>query len=81
MKAIVVTPRKKQSLRVINIAKPHIEEIPDSRGVLVKVLRVGLDGTDKDIIDAEYGNAPKGNNYLIIGHESFGIVENTKYLY
>jgi len=75
LKAIVVTPRKKRSLRLIDVLKPDIDEIPDGRGVLVKVLQVGLDGTDKDIINAEYGNAPKGNNYLIIGHESFGVVE------
>jgi threonine dehydrogenase-like Zn-dependent dehydrogenase len=43
--------------------------------VLVKVLRVGVDGTDKEINAAEYGAAPPGDDYLIIGHESFGVVE------
>ena len=47
----------------------------DGRGVLVRVLRVGVDGTDKEINAAEYGNAPPGDDYLIIGHESFGVVE------
>jgi threonine dehydrogenase-like Zn-dependent dehydrogenase len=42
---------------------------------LVKVLRVGVDGTDKEINAAEYGAAPEGYDYLITGHESFGIVE------
>ena len=45
------------------------------RGVLVKVLRVGVDGTDREINAAEYGAAPEGYDFLVIGHESFGRVE------
>jgi threonine dehydrogenase-like Zn-dependent dehydrogenase len=43
--------------------------------VLVRVLRVGVDGTDKEINAAEYGAAPPGDDFLIIGHENFGVVE------
>ena len=43
--------------------------------MLVKVLRVGIDGTDKEINNAEYGAAPEGNDFLVIGHEGFGVVE------
>ena len=75
MKAIVVTPRRKGSIRVASVPKPKIENIPNDRGVLVKVLQVGLDGTDKEIIDAEYGDAPENDEYLFLGHESLGIVE------
>jgi len=39
-------------------------------------MRVGVDGTDKEINAAEYGAAPAGDDYLIIGHESFGRVES-----
>jgi threonine dehydrogenase-like Zn-dependent dehydrogenase len=42
--------------------------------VLVKVLKVGVDGTDKEINAAEYGAAPPGYDFLITGHESFGRV-------
>ena len=49
--------------------------MPNGRGVLVRVLRVGVDGTDKEINAAEYGQAPPGDDYLIIGHEGFGRVE------
>jgi D-arabinose 1-dehydrogenase-like Zn-dependent alcohol dehydrogenase len=42
--------------------------------VLVKVLRLGVDGTDKEINAAEYGAAPSGDDYLVTGHESFGQV-------
>ena len=54
---------------------PKVTDIPDGRGVLVKVLKVGVDATDKEINEAKYGNAPEGCNYLIIGHEVFGLVQ------
>ena len=41
----------------------------------MKVLRVGVDGTDKEINAAEYGAAPPGYDFLVIGHEGFGRVE------
>jgi threonine dehydrogenase-like Zn-dependent dehydrogenase len=53
---------------------PKITDIPNGQGVLVKVLRVGVDGTDKEINAAEYGNAPEGEQFLITGHENFGRV-------
>ncbi len=55
--------------------KPSIDEIKNGRGVLVKVLRVGVDDTDKEINAAEYGTAPEGHDFLVIGHESLGQVE------
>jgi threonine dehydrogenase-like Zn-dependent dehydrogenase len=55
--------------------KPSIDEIAGGRGVLVRVLRVGVDGTDKEINNAEYGAAPEGDDFLVIGHEGFGVVE------
>jgi hypothetical protein len=38
--------------------KPDSIHIPDGRGVLVEVLRVRVDGTDKEISAARYGAAP-----------------------
>lgn len=75
MKAIAVFPGKPNSVHVANLPKPSVDQIPNGRGVLVKVLRVGVDGTDKEINAAEYGAAPDGDNFLVIGHESFGQVE------
>lgn len=43
--------------------------------MLVKVLQVGVDGTDKEINAAEYGGAPPGYDFLVLGHEGFGQVE------
>ncbi|MEK7727377.1 MAG: glucose 1-dehydrogenase [candidate division KSB1 bacterium] len=75
MKAIAVIPGKPNSMHLREVPKPMVSEIPNGRGVLVKVLRVGVDGTDKEINAAEYGAAPADYDYLITGHESFGIVE------
>ena len=75
MKAIAVIAGKADSVHLREVPKPKPEEIPNGRGVLVKVVRVGVDGTDKEINDALYGAAPPGENFLILGHESFGRVE------
>jgi threonine dehydrogenase-like Zn-dependent dehydrogenase len=55
--------------------KPCVDEVANGRRVLVKVLRVDVDGTDKEINAAEYGNAPQGYDFFVIGHENFGQVE------
>ena len=75
MKAIAVLPGKPNSMHLGQLPKPSVDDIPGGRGVLVKVLRVGVDGTDKEINAAEYGMAPPGYDFLVTGHESFGRVE------
>jgi threonine dehydrogenase-like Zn-dependent dehydrogenase len=75
MKAISVFPGKANSVHLAELPKPSLEEVPGGRGVLVKVLRVGVDGTDKEINAAEYGAPPPGYDFLVLGHESFGQVE------
>src|SRR3954471_4223359 len=74
MKAIAVHPGQRDSIHLREIPEPHVTDIPEGRGVKVKVLRVGVDGTDKEINAAEYGAAPPGDEYLVTGHESFGQV-------
>src|SRR5919108_1121623 len=75
MKAIAVFPGKPNSAHLAELAKPSLSDVPDGRGVIVKVLRVGVDGTDREINAAEYGAAPAGYDFLVIGHEGFGQVE------
>jgi threonine dehydrogenase-like Zn-dependent dehydrogenase len=75
MKAIAVYPGKPNSVHLCDVPDPNVKDIAGGRGVLVKVLRVGVDGTDKEINAAEYGAAPPGDDYLIMGHESFGRVQ------
>jgi glucose 1-dehydrogenase len=62
-------------VHLAELAKPSLSDIPNGRGVLVRVLRVGVDGTDKEINAAEYGAAPDGYDFLVVGHEGFGQVE------
>jgi len=74
MKAIAVYPGKPHSMHLEDVPMPKVTDISSGQGVLVKVLRVGVDGTDKEINAAEYGNAPQGVQFLITGHENFGRV-------
>jgi threonine dehydrogenase-like Zn-dependent dehydrogenase len=75
MKAIAVIPGRKNSVHLAELPKPSLSEVPGGRGVLVRVLRVGVDGTDREIDDAEYGAPPVGSPFLVLGHEGFGRVE------
>ena len=75
MKAIAVYPGKPNSIHLAELPTPRVEDIPDGRGVLVKLLKCGVDGTDKEINAAEYGRAPAGYDFLVTGHENFGRVE------
>lgn len=82
MKAVAVLPGKPHSVHLREIPAPkvtdqphtHVCRIPEGRGVLVKVLQIGVDATDREINEALYGNAPPGSDHLVIGHESFGHV-------
>ena len=74
MKAIAVYPGRPQSAHLAEVREPQVSDVPDGRGILVQVLRVGVDGTDKEINAAEYGRAPEGEDFLVIGHESLGRV-------
>ena len=71
MKAVVVTPMQPGSGRLAEVPDPQ----PRDGEVLVQVQQVGLDGTDAEILAGQYGEAPPGDDYLIIGHESLGRVE------
>jgi threonine dehydrogenase-like Zn-dependent dehydrogenase len=74
MKAIAVHPGQPNSMHLRDVPEPKPSDIEGGHGVLVKVLRVGVDGTDKEINAAEYGDAPDGDDFLITGHESLGRV-------
>ncbi|MEF8814195.1 MAG: glucose 1-dehydrogenase [Halovenus sp.] len=59
---------------------PQLLELPDpSPGpdeALVRTLRVGVDGTDHEVIAGTHGGFPEGQDYLILGHEAVGVVED-----
>ena len=72
MRAFTVQPGQPHSLQLDEVAAP-----PQSDGaVLVRALALGICGTDREIIDGDYGWAPPGSARLIIGHESLGRVED-----
>jgi threonine dehydrogenase-like Zn-dependent dehydrogenase len=75
MKAIAVFPGQRDSVHLADLPMPSLDEVPNGRGVLVRLLRCGVDGTDKEITAAEYGAAPEGYDFLVLGHENFGRVE------
>ncbi len=77
MKAIAVKPGIADSVHLADMPKPSVGDVQNARGVLVKVLSVGVGGTDKEINNAEYGTRPLVDDFLIIDHEGFGIVEET----
>jgi threonine dehydrogenase-like Zn-dependent dehydrogenase len=74
MKAIAVFPGTPNSMHLEDVPPPSVDDIADGQGVLVRVLRVGVDGTDKEINEAKYGRAPEGSAFLITGHENLGVV-------
>jgi threonine dehydrogenase-like Zn-dependent dehydrogenase len=74
MKAIGIAPRKAHAARLLTVPRPRLDDIGGGRGVLVKVLQVGVDGSDKDLYLGGCEAAPAGEDWLIPGHESLGRV-------
>jgi 2-desacetyl-2-hydroxyethyl bacteriochlorophyllide A dehydrogenase len=70
MRAVTLEPRKAGSLK--------LEEIPEpgrSQGaILVRTRAIGVCGTDRELVDGHYGEAPPGRRRLVLGHESLGRV-------
>jgi len=73
MKAIAVFPQQ-QELRLIDHPAPALASPTD---VKLRILEVGVCGTDKEICAFEYGTPPPGSDHLVIGHESLGEVVET----
>ena len=71
MRAIAVTPLVPESTRFVEVERPQ----SGPGQVLVRTLAVGVCGTDLGIHRGTGGRAPAGSDYLIIGHESIGRVE------
>lgn len=70
MKAIAVYPAGRR-VELIDHPEPSVESPSE---VKLRMLEVGICGTDKEIVAFEYGTPPAGFDYLIIGHESAGEV-------
>lgn len=72
MKAVAVDPAAK-TVGLVERAQPRLSGPGD---VLVRMLDVGVCGTDKEICRFEFGSPPDGANYMVLGHESLGEVRD-----
>ena len=70
MKAIAVLPGKRE----VQLRDHQMPKITSPTHVKLRMLEVGVCGTDREICAFEYGSPPDGNDYLVIGHESLGEV-------
>jgi threonine dehydrogenase-like Zn-dependent dehydrogenase len=66
MKAVAVFPGSHQ-VKIIEQEDPRLSK-PDQ--VMMRMLDVGICGTDKEICTFEYGTPPAEDDHLVIGHES-----------
>jgi len=71
MKAAVVS-RSDRTPRVVERPRPE----PGPGEALVRTLRVGVDGTDHEVIRGDHGGFPEGSDELVLGHEAVGVVED-----
>ncbi len=70
MKAIAAFPSKRE-ITIVDHPEPSLEA-PSQ--VKLRMLDVGVCGTDKEIARFDYGTPPAGSDYLVMGHESLGEV-------
>ena len=58
--------------------RPMVAEVdeptPGSGEALLRTLRVGIDGTDHEVIEGNHGGFPNGDDYQILGHEAVAVV-------
>jgi threonine dehydrogenase-like Zn-dependent dehydrogenase len=71
MRAVVTRPGSPGRLEMIELERPAVRRDE----LLIAMREVGVHGTDHEVIKGEHGgNAPPGDDYLILGHESLGQV-------
>jgi glucose 1-dehydrogenase len=70
MRAITLTPGVENSARLEEMPEPS----PQEGSILVRTLALGVCGTDREILACHFGEAPPGEERLILGHESLGVV-------
>ncbi len=70
MRAVAVLPGRRE-VALLPQPEPRIGAPTEVR---IRILEVGVCGTDKEICAFEYGLPPAGEEHLVIGHESLGEV-------
>ena len=71
MQALVIDPGVAGSARVEEVAAPAV----GPGEVLLRVLEVGVCGTDREIAHGQFGVAPGDGRALVLGHEVLAAVE------
>ena len=70
MQAVGVIPGRKE----VSLIDHQTPDLTEDHQVKVRVLDVGICGTDREICTFVYGRPPAGSEYLVLGHESLGEV-------
>lgn len=70
MKAIALR-KDKAGLHSLDVPEPAIQR-PDE--VKIRMIRVGIDGTDKSLLTHHLVDVSEGTDHLILGHEGYGQV-------
>jgi threonine dehydrogenase-like Zn-dependent dehydrogenase len=70
MKAVAVDPGRR-TVRLIEQEDPRVSA---PTHVKLRMLDVGICGTDREICAFQYGTPPGGSDHLVVGHESLGEV-------
>lgn len=68
MKALVKTGENEAEVK--DVEKPGDKTV-------VKTLRVGIDGTDREVLEDDGSIMPPGDDHMIMGHEAIGQVEKS----
>ncbi|URM88944.1 glucose 1-dehydrogenase [Streptomyces sp. MRC013] len=71
MRALTLRPGPAASMEVRDLPPPD----PGPGELLVRGLALGVCGTDREIAGGRYGAAPAGRDWMVLGHESLGRVE------
>lgn len=66
MKAVAVFPSRRE-LALLDRPTPRLASPHD---VVLKIRDVGVCGTDKEICRFDYGTPPRGDEFLVLGHEA-----------
>jgi threonine dehydrogenase-like Zn-dependent dehydrogenase len=69
VQALVTRPGERHATHVADVAEPAGE------GVRIRVLEVGVCGTDREIDHGLFGVAADGSSELVLGHEALGVVD------
>jgi threonine dehydrogenase-like Zn-dependent dehydrogenase len=72
MRAITVIPGDEGSAELTELPDPEAKD----GELLVEPVRLGVCGTDREILDGVHGEPPEGQERLVLGHELLGRVKH-----